>query len=121
MNTNNKTNYKLYNEDNITIEAHMQYYIDYANKLFYPSEVWIEGVQEGKWIVVKSQQFLGGDEYRYVVDFDKNGIFICGNSRFYGKQHKNDVYDQNQFKQIIKKEINKVNNLHGTTVKLINR
>lgn len=121
MNKNNRTEFEYINNNKTKVEGHMKYYIEYANKMLYPSEVRV-GSDEytGKYLSVKSQKFLGGDEYSYFVEFDYRGLFKKGYS-YFSHKCRSDVTDQNEFKKVIKKEINKLNVIHGTAVKLLFR
>jgi hypothetical protein len=113
------------NHNDTILDGDMQYFIDYACKMLYPSEINIyhdsHSENGGKWIKVVSHNFIDKDKYEYFVDFNKKGRFVLGNSKFANKSHIDDIFDQNRFKQVIKKEINKLNCIHGAIAKLINR
>lgn len=114
--------YEIINVDNITINSDMQYYIDYAKKLNHLE--CIELLEDPipnryKYVSVKSKNIYNL-EYEYFVAFNQQGKFIKGMSYLLNsKQNYKYVEDQFKFKQKIKKEINKINVIHGTIINLL--
>ncbi|SEN46673.1 hypothetical protein SAMN04487895_101621 [Paenibacillus sophorae] len=121
MNNQNKIDPKVIKTESIEIIGDMQFYIDYGYKLYYPESIEISCFhKDKKYVVVTTNVLLGKDDYKYIVEFSAEGKFERGYSYFSYKGI-SDVSDQNEFKRILKKEIQKVNNLHGVAAKLLSR
>lgn len=112
----NKTEPKL--NMRTDVKGDMEYYIEYAYKLYYPSRIIVGEDEECNCISVVSERITGSDEYLYTVIFDKKGKFSIGFSSYDARGY-TEITDQNYFKQKIKKEINKINVIHGTTKSLL--
>lgn len=115
MNPKNKIDYKTFNLSNLDITGDMSYYIDYACKLYYPNFVEIKK-EDSETIAVKVYSDSIISSYIINVYFDDEGKFKWGLTEWdYDWIGKMMEKDQFKFKQKIKKEINKVNVIHGTS------
>lgn len=113
-----KLDERIINYNETEIRGDILYYVDYATRISFLEWIEIREDLDEIYVDISNSPLIHNDNYRIHATFDHSGKFKVGYSAFSGGKIRI-TRDQNKFKQKIKKEITRMNNMQGNIKKML--